>query len=291
MVHPAHLDETLKSAWGQVLGDYQIIPPFAQLGRHICRPDPADLESTEITRYRGPKIPGIVMYGMLERSQWLRDTPADGGGFSQHSKHFPVAGLTAFITYTGLSMGYHEEKQELEAGVFRPRPYQADLVGRPQGSAQDQGRGYGRGERGAAARQRHGVEGGMNRADYAAISARDSTPWRHNQTSPSKNPPRGRGLQRPAAEVLYADELNRLAEADAARPTARLAALAAGVLSSSWATRRSGIAPKFVGRRAMLERCVVALATNRGLMLIGEPGTAKSCSPSCSRRRSPATRR
>jgi MoxR-like ATPase len=37
-----------------------------------------------------------------------------------------------------------------------------------------------------------------------------------------------------------------------------------------------GIAPKFVGSRAMLERCVVALATNRGLMLIGEPGTAKS---------------
>ena len=120
MVHPAHLDEALKSAWGQVLGDYAIIPPFAQLGRDICRPDPADLESTEITRYRGPKIPGIVMYGMLERSQWLRDTPADGGGFAQHSKHFPSADLTAFIKYTGLAMGYHEEKQELEEVYFVP---------------------------------------------------------------------------------------------------------------------------------------------------------------------------
>ena len=36
-----------------------------------------------------------------------------------------------------------------------------------------------------------------------------------------------------------------------------------------------GIAPKFVGQRSFVERCVVALATNRGLMLIGEPGTAK----------------
>jgi MoxR-like ATPase len=36
------------------------------------------------------------------------------------------------------------------------------------------------------------------------------------------------------------------------------------------------VAPKFVGRRSFLERCIVALATNRGLMLIGEPGTAKS---------------
>jgi MoxR-like ATPase len=37
-----------------------------------------------------------------------------------------------------------------------------------------------------------------------------------------------------------------------------------------------GVTPKFVGSRSLLERCIVALATNRGLMLIGEPGTAKS---------------
>jgi MoxR-like ATPase len=37
-----------------------------------------------------------------------------------------------------------------------------------------------------------------------------------------------------------------------------------------------GVKPKFVGKRSFVERCVVALATNRGLMLIGEPGTAKS---------------
>jgi hypothetical protein len=120
VVHPAHLDDAMKSAWGQVLSDYAIIPPFAQLGRDICRPNPEDLEATEIARYRGPKIPGIVMYGMLERSHWLRDTPADGGGFTQHSKHFPSADLTAFIKYTGLAMGYYEEKQELEAVYFVP---------------------------------------------------------------------------------------------------------------------------------------------------------------------------
>jgi predicted DNA-binding WGR domain protein len=120
VVHPAHLDEAVKSAWGQVLSDYEIIPPFAQLGRDICRPNPEDLESTEITRYRGPKIPGIVLYGMLERSHWLRDTPADGGGFVQHSKYFPSVDLTAFIRYTGLSIGYYEQKQELEAVYFVP---------------------------------------------------------------------------------------------------------------------------------------------------------------------------
>jgi predicted DNA-binding WGR domain protein len=133
VLHPAHLEEAPKSAWGQVLSDYEIIPPFAQLGRDICRPNPEDLESTEITRFRGPKIPGIVMYGMLERSHWLRDTPADGGGFVQHSKYFPSVDLTAFIQYTGLSIGFYEEKQELEAVYFVPGHIRPQFWGQHEG--------------------------------------------------------------------------------------------------------------------------------------------------------------
>ncbi len=84
-------------------------------------------------------------------------------------------------------------------------------------------------------------------------------------------------VQRPAAEVLYADELLRLKEedGDAPRPGGwRLTPRS--VLRFVLGDDESGIAPKFVGSRSFLERCVVALATNRGLMLIGEPGTAKS---------------
>jgi MoxR-like ATPase len=84
-------------------------------------------------------------------------------------------------------------------------------------------------------------------------------------------------LQRPAAEVLYAEELARLAatDADAPRPGG-WKLTPASVLKFVLGDDALGIAPKFVGRRSFLERCVVALATNRGLMLIGEPGTAKS---------------
>ena len=87
----------------------------------------------------------------------------------------------------------------------------------------------------------------------------------------------GTSLQRPAAEVLYAEELARLesACADEPRPPGwRLSPRA--VLAFVLGDEALGLAPKFVGRRAFLERCIVSLATNRGLMLIGEPGTAKS---------------
>lgn len=84
-------------------------------------------------------------------------------------------------------------------------------------------------------------------------------------------------LQRPSAEILYADELQKLAELDkhAPRPAGwRLTPQS--VLRFVSGDETLGIEPKFVGSRALIERCVVALATNRGLMLIGEPGTAKS---------------
>ncbi|MFI1012850.1 AAA family ATPase [Streptomyces sp. NPDC020965] len=40
--------------------------------------------------------------------------------------------------------------------------------------------------------------------------------------------------------------------------------------------RQLVISRKFVGDRALVERCVVTLAGERGLLLVGEPGTAKS---------------
>ncbi len=84
-------------------------------------------------------------------------------------------------------------------------------------------------------------------------------------------------LQRPAAEILHAAELAALVKADAAKPKPpgwRMTPQS--VLRFILGDAQAGLAAKFVGRRSMLERCIVALATNRGLMMIGEPGTAKS---------------
>lgn len=84
-------------------------------------------------------------------------------------------------------------------------------------------------------------------------------------------------IQRPPSELLHADELDALARADAGLPRPRGWALTPrSVLSFVLGDPDRGRPAKFVGRRSFLERCIVALATNRGLMLIGEPGTAKS---------------
>jgi MoxR-like ATPase len=90
-------------------------------------------------------------------------------------------------------------------------------------------------------------------------------------------PADGPNIQRPAAELQFADELARLAQRDEGRPRPSGWKLSPqGVVAFVLGDDKLGIRPKFVGSRAFVERCVVALATNRGLMLIGEPGTAKT---------------
>jgi MoxR-like ATPase len=82
--------------------------------------------------------------------------------------------------------------------------------------------------------------------------------------------------QKPPAEVIYADELKRLREQDTGpRPkgwTLSPRLVRAFILGDS----SLGCERKFVGNPSLVDRAMVALATNRGLILVGEPGTAKS---------------
>lgn len=83
-------------------------------------------------------------------------------------------------------------------------------------------------------------------------------------------------MQRPPAEVRYADELARLRDTDTApRPPGWALSLEAARRFVVGDEKR-GVTKKFVGDPSLVDRALVTLATSRGLMLVGEPGTAKS---------------
>jgi MoxR-like ATPase len=81
---------------------------------------------------------------------------------------------------------------------------------------------------------------------------------------------------RAPAEVLHAEELNALAKADKdPRPPGwKLSPRA--VRSFICGSDKPPITRKFFGDDALVERAIITLAGNRGLLLVGEPGTAKS---------------
>jgi len=101
-------------------------------------------------------------------------------------------------------------------------------------------------------------------------------------------------VQQPVAEQRYASELTFLRAIDfGLRPPGwkmspeRIVDFLCGtngvVLKASPTVqlpddipRQMAIEQKFVGSRALVERCVVTLAGERGLLLVGQPGTAKS---------------
>lgn len=84
-------------------------------------------------------------------------------------------------------------------------------------------------------------------------------------------------MQRPSAEQRFSAELEQIRRQDAAKPKPHGWSMCPdSVVRFVLGDKQLGLEPKFVGTRRFIERCIVALATNRGLMLIGEPGTAKS---------------
>ncbi len=93
---------------------------------------------------------------------------------------------------------------------------------------------------------------------------------RNSKTVNNKN------IQRPPAEQVYAGELEKLAGMDfgPVPPGWKLSPLAGEkfVLGDE----SLGIERKFVAQRELVSRIIISIATNRGAMLIGPPGTAKS---------------
>jgi MoxR-like ATPase len=83
-------------------------------------------------------------------------------------------------------------------------------------------------------------------------------------------------IQRPPAEVTYAGELSALRAADTGPRPPGWALSPRAVRTFILGDGSRGVRRKFVGNPSLVDRAMVALATNRGLMLVGEPGTAKS---------------
>ena len=89
-------------------------------------------------------------------------------------------------------------------------------------------------------------------------------------------------LIKPPVEIRYADELSALRESDTGKkpenwvlsPKAVRTFILGGKVKTKDGTVE--ISKKFYGNDALVERCIITLAGNRGLMLVGEPGTAKT---------------
>lgn len=124
IVHPMHLDDATRAAWGQIFSDYRIIPPFPQLGRPVFSLEQGEEEQRELCRFKG-KVPAVSLVGTLESLAWERGRPEDAGVFHEHTKPFYGAKVSAVVQYPGVPVGnmVDVEDQEVEKVFFVPGIY------------------------------------------------------------------------------------------------------------------------------------------------------------------------
>ncbi len=97
VVHPLHLDEAQRAAWGEVLGDYEIIPPFPQIGRRVHTLQPGEETACELTRFNGPEIPATLFFGILESHGWTDAHWHEERWYGGFIKRFPGQLVTACL--------------------------------------------------------------------------------------------------------------------------------------------------------------------------------------------------
>jgi len=67
IVHPATLDDATRAKWQQILADYQVMQPFAQMSREIITLAPEEMSGTITKRWEGTHVKGGAFFGLRGR--------------------------------------------------------------------------------------------------------------------------------------------------------------------------------------------------------------------------------
>jgi hypothetical protein len=78
IVHPLELRPADAAAFGQIFADYEILQPFAQLGRETWRLTGDEQEAFELDRFAGRKVVTASLFGLDARG-WQREDSGNGG--------------------------------------------------------------------------------------------------------------------------------------------------------------------------------------------------------------------
>ncbi|MCY1078046.1 WGR and DUF4132 domain-containing protein [Archangium lansingense] len=118
--HALELDAQPAGAWGQIFADYQLLQPFAQLGRPTYSPTAEERTGMELARVKGLKVPTGKVLG-LEARGWRRGPPQDAGVVGWMEKHLGPDRMIELDLDPGLYTGMLSESPEQTLGTVTVR--------------------------------------------------------------------------------------------------------------------------------------------------------------------------
>ena len=112
LVHPLHLDEADRTAWGDVLADYEILQPIEQLARPTY-PSGSPTSDAVLAQVEGATVKGGNLYRLLNAG-WNRGSVEDGGNWYEAWTTGEGYTLTVVTSHgVGISGGYGAGQESL----------------------------------------------------------------------------------------------------------------------------------------------------------------------------------
>ena len=113
--HPLELTDAVSGQWSQVFGDYELVQPFAQLGRPTAVPDAAQKASKKLDTVKDITVKTGKVLG-LETRRWRRGAPQDAGVVGWMEKHLADGRVIILDLDPGLYTGMLSESPEQKLG-------------------------------------------------------------------------------------------------------------------------------------------------------------------------------
>jgi hypothetical protein len=115
IVHRLDLTGEQAARWGEVLSDYEILQPFAQIGREVRAIAEEERGVRELRRVEGVTVPTGKVLGLVDRRGWRRGPAQDAGIIGWFTKPLPGGEHEACLTLdpgvvVGMVMEFPEQK-------------------------------------------------------------------------------------------------------------------------------------------------------------------------------------
>ena len=122
--HALDLSAADAAAFGQVFADYELLQPFAQIGRDVYTLTEEEKNNNKLERWKKAKVPTGRVLGLVNKG-WRRGEAQDGGGIWYFTKPLGTDRVIELYLDPGIIVGMVDEYPEQELGEVQ--------VGKPSG--------------------------------------------------------------------------------------------------------------------------------------------------------------
>ena len=119
LAHSSLIDADAIAAWQRHLKDYEVKPPFDQLGRALRVLDPGEAKARAVTDREGWMIETFQLRGIAGKLGYARGQAGDGGWFTSYERPYRGAGIVAEIEFSGSPLPEENTPAALHGLSFR----------------------------------------------------------------------------------------------------------------------------------------------------------------------------